>query len=438
MSALPARNTLNAAERYRAVFDARAHGDDTLTQLRRNALQRFVTQGFPSQRDEDWKYTNLRRLESRSFVPAEAAPESVDESLWIANAGMRIVLVNGRAHPGLSTTSPQPPGVTLLTFGQWARNAPGDVASFLSRQASAPSAFDSMNQAFSEDGVVIEIGESVKLDRPIYVVHQWTGGATSLMSHPRIFLRAAPNSECVLIEHYVGSVDAEALTNSVTTLELGAGARIKHYRLQQESTRSFHIGSVTARLERDSHYVCQDIALGASLARTSIVAMLQGPGADANLRGLFVPGGSQHIDTYTLVDHVAPHTQSNEEYRGIAEGRGRGVYRGKVIVRKDAQKIDSRQSSRNLRGATTTEIDTRPELEIYANDVKCSHGATTGQLDATALFYLRSRGLSETQARALLIRAFAESILSTIEVPSLRAHLERQLNDRFAASEISA
>jgi Fe-S cluster assembly protein SufD len=438
MSALPARNTVNVAERYRAVFDARARGDDTLTQLRRNALQRFVTQGFPSQRDEDWKYTNLRRLESRSFVSVEAAPGSVDESQWIADAGMRIVLVNGRAHPGLSTASPQPPGLTLLTLGQWAQNSPGDVASFLARQAPATSAFDSMNQAFSEDGVLIEIGESVRIERPIYVVHQWTSGATSLMSHPRIVLRAAPNSECVLIEHYVGSVDAEALTNSVTTLELGAGAKVKHYRLQQESTRSFHIGSVTARLERDSHYVCQDIALGGSLARTSIVATLQGPGADANLRGLFVPGGSQHIDTYTLVDHAAPHTQSNEEYRGIAEGRGRGVYRGKVIVRKDAQKIDSRQSSRNLLLSTTAEIDTRPELEIYADDVKCSHGATTGQLDATAVFYLRSRGLSELQARALLIRAFAESILSTIELPALREHLERQLHDRFAASEISA
>ncbi|HEY6643630.1 Fe-S cluster assembly protein SufD [Povalibacter sp.] len=437
MSAVAARNTASATERYRAVFDARVRKDDALTAWRRDALQRFVAQGFPTLRDEDWKYTNLRRLESRSFAPADPAPGAIDESLWIANVGMRIVLVNGRAHPGLSTTSPQPPGVTLLTLGQWMENSPNDVAAFLASNSPAVSAFHSMNDAFSDDGIVIDIGESVQLDQPIYVVHQWTGGITSAMSHPRIFLRAAPNSRCVLIEHYVGAADSETLTNSVVTLNIGAGASVTHYRVQQESTRSFHIGHVTARLERDSRYVCQDVALGASLARTGIVATLDGPNADANLRGLFLPNGSQHLDTYTLVDHAAPHTQSNEEYRGVADGRGRGVYRGKVIVRKDAQKIDSRQSSRNLLLSPTAEIDTRPELEIYAHDVKCSHGATTGQLDATALFYLRSRGLSESQARSLLIRAFAESILSTIELPSLRSHLERQLHDRFAVQEIS-
>ncbi len=436
MSAVAARTTASSAERYRSVFDARPRNDDTLTKWRRNALQRFVTQGFPTQRDEDWKYTNLRRLESRNFVSTGPATGIVDESLWIADAGMRIVLVNGRAHPGLSTASPQPPGVTLLTLGQWIENAPGEVAAFLARQAPGASAFESMNQAFSDDGVVIEIGESIRVDRPIYIVHQWTSGALSAMSHPRIFVRAAPGSQCALIEHYVGSAEAETLTNSVVTVDIGAGAKVSHYRLQQESARSFHIGNVTARLERDSRYECQDIALGGSLARTSIVATLEGPGAEANLHGLFVPGGTQHIDTYTLVDHAAPHTRSNEEYRGIAASRGRGVYRGKVIVRKDAQKTDSRQSSRNLLLSPTAEIDTRPELEIYANDVKCSHGATTGQLDATSLFYLRSRGLSESEARALLIRAFAESILSMIELPALRAHLERQLNDRFAASEI--
>ncbi|HMN43371.1 MAG TPA: Fe-S cluster assembly protein SufD [Povalibacter sp.] len=438
MSAVPARSTGNAAERYRAVFDARSRSENTLTQLRRDALQRFITKGFPTQRDEDWKYTNLRRLESRNFVPAEPTLGRVDESQWIADAGMRIVLLNGRAHTVLSTMSPQPPGVTVLTLGQWLENAPDEVAALLAQQASDASAFESMNLAFCDDGVVIEIGESVRVDRPIYVVHQWTGGAASVMSNPRVFVRAAANSQCTLIEHYVGAADSETLTNSVVTLDIGSGARVKHYRVQQESPRSFHIGSIAAHQARDSRYDCQDIALGASLARTSIVATLQGPGAEANLHGLFLPGGSQHIDTCTLVDHVAPHTRSNEEYRGIADARGRGVYRGKVIVRKDAQKIDSRQSSRNLLLSPTAEIDTRPELEIYANDLKCSHGATTGQLDATSLFYLRSRGLSEAQARALLIRAFAESILSTIELPSLRAHVEQQLNARFAASELSA
>lgn len=257
------------------------------------------------------------------------------------------------------------------------------------------------------------------------------------MSHPKVLVRAGRDSCCTLIEHYLGERDVESFTNCVVSLELGPGARVSHYRLQQESLRTFHIASVRANLDRDSRYHCKDVAFGAALARTSIVATLQGPGAEATLQGLFAPSGNQHIDTYTLVDHVGAHTASSEEYRGIADGRGRGVYRGKVIVRKDAQRIDSRQSSRNLLLSPTAEIDTRPELEIYANDVKCSHGATTGQLDAAALFYLRSRGISESEARALLIRAFAESILSSIETTPVRDYLEQHLHERFARAETS-
>jgi Fe-S cluster assembly protein SufD len=191
------------------------------------------------------------------------------------------------------------------------------------------------------------------------------------------------------------------------------------------------------RLAQDSRYYGHDVALGASLARVGITALLEGPGAHVTLRGLFIPTGSQHLDSHTRIDHIAPHTTSEEDYRGIASGRGRGVFNGKVIVRPGAQKIDARQSSRNLLLASTAEIDTKPELEIYANDVKCSHGATTGQLDATALFYLRSRGLSEIEARTLLIRAFAESILSTVDLAPLRAALERQIDQRFT-TEVSA
>jgi Fe-S cluster assembly protein SufD len=188
---------------------------------------------------------------------------------------------------------------------------------------------------------------------------------------------------------------------------------------------------VRAKLSKDARYSIHDIALGASLGRSGITALLEGTGAHAALFGLFTPMGNQHLDAHTRLDHIAAHTTSEEDYRGIAGGRGRGVFNGKVIVRPDAQKIDARQSSRNLLLSPTAEIDTKPELEIYANDVKCSHGATTGQLDATALFYLRSRGLSESDARAALIRAFAESILSTIDLAPLHTALEKQIDERF-------
>lgn len=436
MSAIATKTAATAQDRYRALFEAQSQDSGPLTELRRAAFDRFAATGFPTQRDEDWKYTNLRRLESRSFAPGGPAPVTADPSSWIVDAGVRIVLVNGQAMPGLSSASPLPPGVTVATLGAWIANDPAAVAAYLEQHGPAhPSAFEHLNTAFFEDGVVIDVAADTVFDEPIYIVHQWAGTAAA-MSHPRVIVRAGRNSRCTLIEHYLGPVDAESLTNTVVSLNLDAAAQVAHYRLQQESIRSFHIGTVRAHLERDSRYTCHDIAFGASLARTGLTATLQGPGAEAILRGLFAPNGSQHLDTYTLVDHVAPHSISSEEYRGIADGRGRGVFRGKVIVRQDAQKIDSRQSSRNLLLSGTAEIDTRPELEIYANDVKCSHGATTGQLDATSLFYLRSRGLSEQEARALLIRAFAESILTTIECAPVRNHLEQRLHERFAGDGI--
>ncbi|HET9444898.1 MAG TPA: Fe-S cluster assembly protein SufD, partial [Steroidobacteraceae bacterium] len=232
-------------------------------------------------------------------------------------------------------------------------------------------------------------------------------------------------------EHFVGATARECLTNAVCDIEVARGASVEHYRIQQESVRSFHIGHVNVRVQQDGRYASHDIALGASLARVNLSTTLQGPGAHVVLNGLVAPLGTQHLDVHTSIDHAAPHTSSDENYRGIAGERGRGVFNGKVIVRPGAQKTDARQSSRNLLLTAGAEIDTKPELEIYANDVKCSHGATTGQLDATALFYLRSRGLDEVAARNLLIRAFAESILTSIEPQAIRSHVEQLLDERY-------
>lgn len=434
MSAVASK--VSSVERYRALLNQRLQASPALADLRERAFERFASMGFPTQREEDWKYTNLRRLEARSFIPSQSAPAPTDDARWIADHAVRIVLVNGHISASLSTTEPQPPGLTVVSLGRWMANEPDEVVGFLRAHAVAhETAFDALGTAFFDDGIVIDIGDDVTIDQPICVVHQWTANAQATMSHPRIFVRAGRNSRCSLIEHYLGADETDALTNTSVSLTLSTGAALTHYRLQQESARTFHVGSVRATLESHSRYTCQDFAFGSTLARTSIVATLAGVGAEARLHGLFVPEGTQHLDTYTLVDHVAAHTFSSEEYRGIAAGRGRGVYRGKVIVRKDAQKIDSKQSSRNLLLSSTAEIDTRPELEIYANDVKCAHGATTGQLDPTALFYLRSRGLSEQDARTLLIRAFAEAVLAGIDAQSVRAHVERALQQRFAGRE---
>jgi Fe-S cluster assembly protein SufD len=421
-------------ERIQQTFEARNYGSNALSAWRRAALERFLELGFPTQRDERWKYTNLRRLESRTFALADTAPMAAAGSRWLTDVGQRMVFVDGHHMASLSSPSAQPPGITALSIGQWLKHEPETAAQYLSDSAmGSDSAFEFLNAAFVEDGVVINVAPDTQWDEPLYVVHEWR--TSGRMAHPRIIVRLGQNSHCTLIEHYIGNEGVESLTNAVVTIEAQAGACIRHYRLQQESAKSFHVSTVRTRLANDARYSSHDILLGATLGRSDITARLEGSGSDAKLRGLFSPAGTQHHDNYTRIEHVAPHTTSEEEYRGIADGRGRGVFNGKVKVHADAQKIDARQLSRNLLLSNTAEIDTKPELEIYANDVKCSHGATTGQLDATALFYLRSRGLDAAEARMLLIRAFAESILSSIEPKGLRDALEDWLRDRFTTTE---
>lgn len=434
MSVVTLQESRSSSERYRAAFDARWSAADPLVELRRAALERFVAAGFPTQRQEDWKYTNLRRLEARTFAPATSTAIAVGghEQQWIAKAGIRVVLVNGQWMPALSSIEAQLPGMILLTLKQWSEHDPAAVAAFVAQTSRAkPSALEDLNLAFCEDGVVLDVAAGATPDQPIYIVHQWTDGSAQLMSNPRVVVRAGANSRCVVIEHFVGATAGENFTNAVCEIEIAAGACVEHYRIQQESVRSFHIGHVNVRLQQNSRYASHDIALGASLARVNLSTTLQAPGAHVALNGLIAPLGTQHLDAHTSIDHAAPHTSSDENYRGIAGERGRGVFNGKVIVRPDAQQTDARQSSRNLLLTAGAEIDTKPELEIYANDVKCSHGATTGQLDATALFYLRSRGLDEATARALLIRAFAESIVTSIGPPAVRNYLEQLLDDRY-------
>jgi Fe-S cluster assembly protein SufD len=430
VSAVSAKSTASPLERYRTAFDARWSGDDPLIALRRTALEQFLSVGFPTQRQENWKYTNLRRLEARAFNLAEPTALDAKQPEWLPHTGTRIVFVNGHWMPTLSSQHAQPPGVTILTLNQWLQREPAEVAAYFRDHGQVDgSTLEQLNLAFFEDGVVVNLADNALLEEPLYIVHHWTSAAAQRMSHPRVIIRAGRNSRGTIIEHYLGANEAEYFTNAVTRIDVAAGGAIRHFRVQQESTRAFHIAHVQAKLANDSRYSIHDIALGASLGRSDITTLLEGRGAHAALFGLFTPMGAQHLDAHTRIDHVAPNTTSEEDYRGIAGGRGRGIFNGKIIVRPDAQKIDSRH---NLLLSPQAEIDTKPELEIYANDVKCSHGATTGQLDTTALFYLRSRGLSESEARALLIRAFAESILLNIDVAPLRTALEKQIDERFA------
>jgi Fe-S cluster assembly protein SufD len=261
------------------------------------------------------------------------------------------------------------------------------------------------------------------------------------MSHPRIVVRAGRNSSATIIEHYLGANEAEYFTNAVTRFEVAAGGAVKHFRLQQEAPRAFHIGHIQTRLAKDARYSIHDLQLGASLGRTGITALLEGSGAHAAMFGLFAPMGNQHLDAHTRLDHLAPNTTSEEDYRGIAGGRGRGVFNGKVIVRPDAQKTDSRQSSRNLLLSATAEIDTKPELEIYADDVQCGHGSTSGRIDENMLFYFLSRGIPRPDAERLLLQSFLADAIEALEDEEVGAALEGVIEDwlsRRTPGQVSA
>lgn len=434
MTASAVREITPGVERIRETFQARGYAQDALKPRRCAALERFLALGFPTRRDERWKYTDLRRLESRDFALAEQPAAAQVSVPTLADAGLRVVLVDGHCMPSLGSHSAQPPGVTAIGLGHWIQTDPAAAARFLEQAGiDGDSAFENLNAAFVEDGVIIDIAANTRWDEPIHVLHAWQ--TSGRMAHPRIIVRLGAGSRCTLIEQYIGPPGVESFTNVVVSIDAQPGACLEHYRVQQESSKSVHVSTVRARLGRDAHYHSHGIALGASLGRAQVAVTLEGTGAETRLRGLFTPSGNQHLDNYTLIEHVAPHTRCEQEYRGIADGRGRGVFNGKVKVHPHAQKIDARQLSRNLLLSATAEIDTKPELEIYANEVKCSHGATTGQLDDAALFYLRSRGIDAAQARVMLIRAFAESIVDTIEPQGLRNALEGWLKERFAPDD---
>jgi len=426
-------------ERLRTLFEQqRFTMPNALARVREDALQRFLGRGFPTSRDEQWKYTNLRRLQSRSFALAPTAPIELQHAPWISGMGHRFVFVDGHWSPTLSDLGTRPPGVTIAPLGEWLGHDADHAVAYLAEFGSeASGAFGELNTAFFRDGLVLELSADTTIDMPLYVVHLWSSDANSMMAHPRILVRAGRNSRCTLIEHYLSSGSGETFTNALTQLQLAHGASFDHYLIQEQNARSFHIAQVEARVDESARYENHNVALGSALGRTTLLTSLQGREAHVALHGLFAPSSNQHLDTYTRIDHVAPHTTSHEDYRGVADGRGRGVFNGKILVRPNAQKIDAKQSSRNLLLSATAEIDAKPELEIYANDVKCSHGATIGQLDATALFYLRSRGLSEADARAALVRAFAESVLSEMNIPQVRSYLEARLDTRFGAGRLT-
>ena len=391
---------LAAPAGYREAYSAVAQtGHASVDAARAAAYARFEQLGFPGPREEAWKYTSLRRLAARSF-----APPAIDATAT-ADPARTLHLRDGR----LLGVTRLPPGVRLRRLDELL--ADGDAVAELLRvpAGGGTERFAALNAALAADALLLDVAEGVRVEGELRVLFEAAGAGS--MSHPRLVVRIARGGAARLVVEHTGD-DGERFVNTCLDLEVGPDASLDLHRLQAHGDRTYAIERIDATLAQRGRFTMRDATLGAAQARLDLNVRLAAPGATVEAHGLFLADGTHHHDTLVRVDHLAPSTTSLVHYRGIAAGRGRGVWVGKAVVHPGAQGANARQSSRNLLLQPGAEIDTRPELEIYADDVQCSHGATTGQLDPAAMFYLRSRGLDEATARAVLTRAFAAPVLS--------------------------
>ena len=399
-----------------------------LADLRARAFAHARQRGVPTPRDEAWKYTDLQgHLDGDYLVnagPNRAAPSAVP---LLDATPYRLVFIDDTLAPDLAAPA-LPPGVRLRTLAAVLAEDPASLRALMARHAGEDANFfTALNMACARVGVVIELAAGCQLTTPLLIAFLHTGAAEQHFSAPLVIVNAGPNSQLTLIELHHGDATATNLSTPLTDLTAGAGSSIEHYRLQLEGAGAVHIGSVQATIERDARVGSHSFAFGSKLARVEICAKLAAPGAAVVLNGLFSVGAGQHIDHQTRIDHQAPHTTSVELYKGLAAGDGRGVFRGQVIVQPHAQKISARQASHNLLLSPFAEIDTKPELEIYADDVTCAHGATVGQLDDAALFYLCSRGIPAAEAHALLTFGFTQEVVEQVSFEPLRRLLAARL-----------
>ncbi|WP_114395121.1 Fe-S cluster assembly protein SufD [Oleisolibacter albus] len=404
-----------------------------LADLRRAGRDRFAALGLPTPRNEAWKFTTLRPLEKLSFapVPADAPAVPVDAIPAVAADSHRLVFVDGRFRPDLSRRQGLPAGVTLLSLGEALSTVPAQVEAMLGRTAAVDGhALLALNAAYLADGVLLHVAKGVTVDRPIELVFLAAGGSADapLAWHPRLLLALEDNAEATLVEQHLGRDGAVYLSNVAAEVVAGPGARLHHYKLQEEGRDAFHLATLTTRLGRDATYDSFVLNLGARLARHEARSLLDGTGITCRVSGAYAIAGSQHSDITTLIDHAHPHCTSREVVKGVIGGQGRAVFQGKIIVRPDAQKTDGYQLNRALLLSDTAEIDSKPELEIYADDVKCSHGATAGELDDDQLFYLRARGLPLEQARALLVAAFLDEAVDEVVSEPVREHFRSRIH----------
>ncbi len=414
-----------------------------LQNLRENSFDQFERAGFPNIKQEEWKYTNVTSIAKANFAPAvvgngTALTKDAELSSFIYEEARqsRLVFVNGMLRKDLSSLEALPDSVMAMDLREALRGSQYEatVREYLEHPALA-NGFAALNTALFASGLLLKIARGVSVDAPIHLL--FVGEAIDEnpppAAFPRVLILAEENSSATIIESYASKKDDGVyLTNAIVDLNLAEGARLKHYKIQRESMGAFHVATTRAELGPNSSYNTTTINFGAALSRHDIHVQMDHEGAECSVDGLYMVDGTQHTDTHSVIDHRQPHCTSHQLYKGILDGKSRAVFNGKVFVRHGAQQTDARQTNKNLLLSTDARVDTKPQLEIFADDVKCTHGAAIGQLDEDAIFYLRARGLTYFEARDMLIHAFAGDILDRVKVEPLRVALEGELDAQLA------
>jgi Fe-S cluster assembly protein SufD len=435
-SAAEIRDAYLAAHAREAVRLPGADDAETAS-LRSRALERFREAGFPGPKDEDWKYTSVASIFESEFGPqsettggvADARIEASVSAIGARDDSSIAVIVNGRYSTEHSRIGD---GFTVQSMRDALEQggAAGSRHPLADATDTGLGGFAALNAAYANDGVVILTGRA---NAPLHLLYFAAGGDKPCTIQPRTTVVAAAGTSATIVEHFMGDGSAPTLTNAVTNLYLEENSELEHVKVQRESADSFHVKRVAVLQEGASRYRSLSVAFGARLSRTEISVELAGQGAECDLNGLYLVDGDRHADHHTFIDHAVPHTTSRELYKGVLDGRSRGVFTGRVLVRRDAQQVSADQANRNLILNEGAVADTRPQLEIYADDVRCSHGATVGRLDEEALFYLRQRGLDSNEARRLLTYAFASDVIKSVGAKEVREMLDAEVHARLDA-----
>jgi len=402
--------------------------------IRKNAFEKFRELDFPTRKNEEWKYTPISPILNYNFA------EGTDRTLSISQIKpylikklkvSLIVMLNGKYHKELSRLQPEAEGVLIDSFENALISKQQLITDHFSKYAELRNGFIALNTAFARDGVVIVVPEEMNIENPVHILNISGEGSNNVIAQPRNLVLLGKNSHAKFIESYHSISGSPNFSNVVTEIVIGENSYLEHYKIQEENTASFHINWTQVEQKNGSNFTTYTVSLGGAITRNDLDTVLDGENCQANLYGLYLIDGTQHIDNHTLIDHAKPNCQSNELYKGVLNNKSRGVFNGKVFVRKDAQKTNAYQSNKAILLSKEAMVDTKPQLEIYADDVKCSHGAAIGQLDDESVFYLRSRGIGEEMAKAVLVRAFANDVFDEIKLDALHGHLNELVHNKL-------